>query len=374
MRAGKLYPPAGARRGALQEPENSTLPRGHAGEHSTHYEETMPGGKEEWEQGWRKFERTIRQESRFFSRSAAAQLSTLFDTIDKMRTAKGAPLVVDAGPGTGYAHLFRARVFHSDESLERALERPDRELASPPSHLTNAGRMNAKGISVFYGASTPATALAEVRPPVGSKVAIAQFDITRSLRLLDLTVLNDVHESGSIFDPGYADRLGRMMFLRGLTKRIARPVMPNDQDAEYLTTQAIADFLATESKVPLDGILYPSVQVDGRGLNVVLFHKASKCAELDIPKETEISATAYPGSEEDPDYHYWVLETVLSEPKAKNERKRRTIAVHPLDEPADCDARGNTLSVDAGSLIILHVKAVAFDTVNFKVYRRRRFN
>jgi len=61
--------------------------------------------------------------------------------------------------------------------------RPDRDMGAPPSSLPAAGRMNAKGISTFYGATDPQIALAEVRPPVGSQVAIAYFEIIRPLRL-----------------------------------------------------------------------------------------------------------------------------------------------------------------------------------------------
>ena len=46
------------------------------------------------------------------------------------------------------------------------------------------GRMNAAGISVFYGATDDETAIAGVRPPVGSWVATATFEVIRPLRLL----------------------------------------------------------------------------------------------------------------------------------------------------------------------------------------------
>jgi RES domain len=192
--------------------------------------------------------------------------------------------------------------------------------------------MNAKGITVFYGATTPEIALAEVRPPVGSQVAIARFEITRPLRLLDLTALAEVHEHGSIFDPGYADRLGRMMFLRTLSARMARPVMPDDQETVYLPTQAIADYLATEGKVPLDGILFPSVQVGGSGDNIVLFHKAARCAELDIPEGTEIEARTYSVDEDGPEPDYSVTEEVPPEEQGDEEAGEppfRHRALHP---------------------------------------------
>jgi hypothetical protein len=60
--------------------------------------------------------------------------------------------------------------------------------------------MNAQGISVFYGATDASVAIAEVRAPVGGRVAVAKFRITRPLRFLDLTALKDVHVMGSIFD------------------------------------------------------------------------------------------------------------------------------------------------------------------------------
>ena len=244
-----------------------------------HYEEIMPGD-EEWQMGWSDFEKTIKSESRFFSRKAADQLCKIFESIDEMATARGDSPIVNAGPNTEYTHLYRARVFQSDQMLKRAMARPDKELAAPPSLKAAGGRMNATGISTFYGATKLSTALAEVRPPVGSQIASARFKITRPLRLLDLASLADILEVGSIFDPDFAYRIGRAKFLRRLCRLIERPIMPDDQSSEYLVTQAIADFLATEAQTQLDGILYSSAQVSEDGLNAILFHKASRCCLL----------------------------------------------------------------------------------------------
>lgn len=339
----------------------------------THYEEIMPGD-EEWQESWRLFERTIKSEARFFSRMAATQLSELFDTIDEMRTRQGRPLVIDAGPDTEYTHLYRARVFQSDNELRPALIRPDKELSAPPSRFATAGRMNARGISVFYGATSVQTALAEVRPPVGSQVAVAKFDIVRPVKLLDLTALSELHETGSIFDSEYTYRLGRMMFLRKLSNRIARPVMPHDQEFEYLPTQAIADFLATEGKVPLDGILYPSVQVDGAGLNAVLFHNASRCKELEFPKGTELGANTYTHYDDGPEPDYYVFERVPPEKETQDDKKPFT-AFDPdhlqWSDLSDYDDREETLSIDLDSVKVHLINAVRFDTFDFKVTRHR---
>lgn len=338
-----------------------------------HYEEIMPGD-DEWQEGWRLFERKIKTEARFFSRTAAAQLSELFDTIDEMKTRDGRPLIVGAGPNTQYSHLYRARPFQSDEQLERAMIRPDRELGAPPAHIASSGRMNARGISVFYGATSVKTALAEVRPPVGSQVAVARFDIIRPLELLDLTALSDVHETGSIFDPGYAYRLGRMMFLKKLCGRMARPVMPDDQESEYLPTQAVADYLATEGKVPLDGIVFPSVQINGAGLNVVLFHKAARCKEMDIPQGTEFTTRTYSLYEEGPEPDYSVIEEIP--PKAEKVENIGSkgvfnLASIPWIDLNNVDDREETLSIDADSLRVHDVKSIEINTENFHVRRCR---
>ncbi|RWD81350.1 MAG: RES domain-containing protein [Mesorhizobium sp.] len=340
-----------------------------------HYEEIMPGDRE-WRESWWEFERSIRSEARFFSRTAAQKLGALFDDIDRMRTRGGAPLIVSAGPETNLTLFFRARVFQSDSKLVSALERPDLHLAAPPNSLAAAGRMNAKGISTFYGATDPSIALAEVRPPVGSQVAVAKFEIIRPLKLLDLNALKDVHERGSIFDPDYADRLSRMMFLRSLCDRMARAVMPDDQDFEYLPTQATADFLATEGKVPLDGILFPSPQAGSAGLNAVLFHKASKCEALPLPKGTKIEASTAQQYAEGWEREYTVWETVPKQEPEKPKVKPQGLSFFHMktadwEENRDGDSRLPTLRIDPNSVQVHVVNAINIDSSPHQVTRYR---
>jgi hypothetical protein len=342
-----------------------------------HYEEIMPRD-EHWQQEWDSFEKQIKTEARFFSRTAAAHLGKLFDRIDEMRTGDGRSLVETIGPETNITHLYRGRVFQSEEPLQKAMKRPDLELSAPPAWAAASGRMNAKGISVFYGATTPEVALAEVRPPVGSWVALVRFEIIRPLRLLDLVALGNVLELGSIFDPNYAYRLGRMMFLRTLSRRMSRPVMPDDQEMEYLPTQAIADYLSTEGQASLDGILFPSVQVGGNGVNAALFYKASRCEELEIPDGTEISARTFSMYEDGPERDFFVSETVLPEKDetvVENERRRPppfTPSLGDRDEWPDADPRERTLRVDVDSLRVHEVSAVQIETQSHSV-RRHRF-
>lgn len=331
-----------------------------------------------WQEEWRDFERALKTEARFFNRTAAAYLGSIFQGIEGMSTRDGRPLVIDAGPTTALTAFYRARAFQSDERLVTALCRPDQHLGSPPSGAAGAGRMNARGISVFYGANEARVAIAEVRPPVGSQVAVARFEIIRPLRLLDLTALGDVAEGGSVFDPGLAGRMERAMFLRSLSQRITRPVMPDDEAFEYLPTQAIADFLATESEPCLDGIVFPSVQAAGNVLNVVLFHKAARVEAVEVPEGTEIEAQTGQMYEEGWEAEYAVIERVPPTPEPEAEADEggggwpefRALA-GVSEQSADADYREPALRIDLDSIRVHQVQRVVFETVEYPVQRHR---
>ncbi|MDF4003544.1 RES family NAD+ phosphorylase [Luteibacter sp. PPL552] len=211
---------------------------------------------------WRQMVESLRAEARLFNPKTSAVLERVFGPILSDKTRKGSGVIVDAGPDTARTALFRARVFQSLEVLERALHHPAREIGAPPPGVGRAGRMNAKGISVFYGATSADTAVAEVRPPVGSHVVVGQFTISRPLRLLDLNALADIVPGGgrSYFDPSTKDVVARHDFLRSLCDQLVMPVMPEFEDDGYLITQLIADFLATHADLALDGIQFQSVQ------------------------------------------------------------------------------------------------------------------
>lgn len=327
-----------------------------------------------WMMEWRSFDESLRSEARFFSKSAEQHLASIFDQLEILETRDGRPVVLDAGPETSLREVFRARVFQDDSSLEDALMRPDRHLGPPPSRLANAGRMNARGISVFYGANSEAVALAEVRPPVGSRVAVARFEIVRPVRLLDLTAFNGVIARGSIFDAGYAARLERSAFLRTLSQRLARPVMPDDEAFAYLATQAVADYLSTDYEKRLDGIIYPSVQAGGSARNVVLFFKAARVEELSIPEGTEISASLYSyGEDEGPDYSV-VERTPPEQAKQDNNKSkfplttfgRTSLFIFEREE-----WREKTLRVDAKNIHVHHIEAVEIKSTASRVLRHR---
>ena len=233
--------------------------------------------------------------------------------------------------------------------------------------------MNSQGVSVFYGATDKAVALAEVRPPVGSRVLLGRFEITRRLRLLDIEALRKLNVDGSIFDPAYIDKLRKAKFLGWLSTRITQPVMPDDEAFDYLPTQAIADFLATRSEPNLDGIIYPSVQGTEGAANVVLFHKASRVQTLDIPEGTEIEVYSRHYTEEGAETDYSVYEKVPSRSEGEKPTNIDPLLGVPIygGVPQDADDREVTLVVDVEALEVRHVRAVEYFTDDHEVSRVR---
>ena len=233
--------------------------------------------------------------------------------------------------------------------------------------------MNACGISVFYGATDPSVAIAEVRPPVGSNAAVAKFNIIRPLRLLDLTALEDVHDGGSIFDPFLKGRLERAAFLQSLGKRITKPVMPDDEAFDYLATQAIADFLATENEPRLDGIIFQSAQ-SKKGRNVVLFHKAARVAELELPDGTEFEVRSGYNTEDGWEIDYAVSECVPPSPAAPPKVEDNVLRPFPqVGTPYqwDGDFRIKTLRIDPASVEVHQIDWVDVKSTPYKVTRDR---
>jgi len=332
------------------------------------YYEKKGASDEKWQTEWNRFKMSIKTNTRFFNKEGAKHLSSVFDGIEHMKTINDRQVIRDIGPGTDISFLYRARVFQSDEKLKSALCYPDLQLGPPPTEFAPSGRMNAKGISVFYGATETKTALAEVRPPVGSKVTIAKFELLRPLRMLDLTALSYMHFDGSIFDDAYSRLVSKNMFLKGFGERLSRPVMPDEQDFEYLPTQAIADFLSSESDLNLDGIIFSSAQSD-LGLNAVLFHKASRIKLIKRSKETTVSASLlgwddFQGqSVED----YRVTETIpFSEKEEPITAVDEFIATYLTDE---YENRDFTLNIDVNSITVEYIKKVEVDSSSSSVLR-----
>lgn len=76
----------------------------------------------------------------------------------------------------------------------------------PLPHSAREGRVNPKGIPCLYLADDKDTAMAEIRPWVGSYISVGQFKTLRNLNLVDCSVK---HAQGLTFyhtEPAPAER------------------------------------------------------------------------------------------------------------------------------------------------------------------------
>ena len=256
------------------------------------------------ESEWNQMERSLRDEARFVNPFAAQVLEKVFGSIEQFFAADATTAILTVGPGQPIHTFQRARVFSDEEAMTKALLHPERHLGPPPAGIGAAGRMNAKGVSVFYGATSAETAIAEVRPSVGSIVVTAEFEVIRPLRLLNLEQLSLIQPNNglSYFEPMRLAEAERCAFFKALKDRLLMPVMPELVDQGYLITQAIADFLSMHHTLAVDGIFFPSVQTPQGvahtdGHNVILFNKA--CAVLRSESKHAASSVSLWEREED---------------------------------------------------------------------------
>ena len=352
------------------------------------YEERGP---DDWDfrDTWAAFCSEIRSRARFFSNYAEEALGSIFGDLTTHRASGDRPVIREITPDDEDRFVWRARKAQSTKGLKAILKSPAREIGPPPSRLAKGGRMNAPGIPVFYGAMEESTCVAEARAPVGSHVVVARFELLRPVRLLDFDALTEVYVEGSHFDPDYATREGRAAFLRRLVREISRPVMPQDEAFEYLTTQAVAEYLANKVEPRLDGIIFHSSQTGGTGRNLVLFNHACGVAPYDLPEGTEVTfliRRADEDDEDDEDGDITVFETVPADPPEDAAPSApREIFADLMDvffSPPRWDKDGDeedepptygdpTLRLDLGSVVVLDIKNVQYGHNRRDVIRHR---
>ena len=241
--------------------------------------------------------------------------------------------------------------------------------------------MNPAGIPVFYGALDKATCVSEIRPSVGSYVVLGKFELLRKVILLDLDALDKVYVDVSYFDSEYAIRRGRAAFLRQLVGEISKPIMPQAEDAEYIATQAVAEYLANVVSPQLDGIVFRSSQTGAVGQNVVLFNHARGVERDTIPKGAEIEV--YPHHDDEDGWEdtairaFRILPSDLpKEAPLRYEPRdlldalinRISSEIQPVRYEPQITHLEPTLRLDIESVVVLEIKAVQYTHECIPVY------
>ncbi len=250
---------------------------------------------EPW-QLWQHFVWSSKHQRRFLDADLKAMLDELFGDImpfvqpapdglfSKPEEAVQSPFFT-VNPGDELSVVFRGRLVKSAEEAEEFAQNAGRELGPPPSSSATPGRMNAAGISVFYGAFSLEACVAEVRPRIGGLVAIGRFRMIRPLRLLDFTTFQKHFLRESVFAPDHARRQGILHFLKQIGDIIASPVQPHEELTDYIPTQILGEYL--RARYDIDGLIYPPAQMAfpqddsdeatrRKRSNAVIFHHAAR--------------------------------------------------------------------------------------------------
>lgn len=325
-----------------------------------------------WEDKWHDLEQSIKNESRFFNREVERTLDEVFAGLDNLKTKTGKPVIVQAGPQSEHIKsLFRARVHSSVNSLEKTLVSPETELGPPPGSLASAGRMNPRGIAVFYGALELQTAITEVRPHVGSYVVVGKFDLIEQLRLVDLTALREVaSDSTELFDPKTYHLQQQTIFLELLSQKISKPIHPHEAEIEYITTQVIAEYLSQS----FDGLVFSSAQKSDQQNNVVLFHASSRVKPIHAQANEEVKVHLYDSYTYDSTTMSPRVITWKDKPLKSKDTLIENIGPFHFDDDTHLDhfsdPRAHTLKLDKDNLFVTEIQGIEYEYHSAKVEHR----
>lgn len=142
-------------------------------------------------------------------------------------------------------------------SRDRMVPRPD---------LVGDGRANPCGIACLYLAEHPDTAMAEVRPFLGSLITLAKFEVVRDLSLVDCTL--DKRRSSEFLTQNQPDAQDKEDGVWGdIAHAFSEPVAPDEPKSSYVPTQILAEAFRGNG---YDGVIYNSL-LHRDGKNVALF-------------------------------------------------------------------------------------------------------
>jgi hypothetical protein len=202
----------------------------------------------------------------------------------------------------------------------------------PPEHITERGRLNKVGQSIFYCSDREDTAVLEKRPEQGEILTILECDLIDP-NVQPFIAEVGIHEHPGRLNPKYGGTPPEQdIQLKDFTRRegiqetspllrqflvdeFQRIVEPG-HDYEYKITIAIAEILINEPElvdikgnvVPdkgIDGLCYPSIAADSKGVNVAL--KTEAADRLYKPISCKVCRV-----EEVKDIAYYVLGELIS--------------------------------------------------------------
>lgn len=156
---------------------------------------------------------------------------------------------------------FRARLLNGDDLY------PIEKMGAPPKRVASHGRANPAGIPYLYLASSPETAVSEIRPHTGEFACVAEFLTDEPLHAIDLRSPRKLVSPFLLADASAIGQLrADIPFLERLGDELTRPVVPSGAAIDYIPSQYLCEFI---KKCRYDGVVYRSSV--GTGMNLALF-------------------------------------------------------------------------------------------------------
>ena len=225
-----------------------------------------PNGSEfaSW-RSYQNFARAVRRERRYvWEQEVTAFLDTVLATIrERDRTISEGSILYRAQHGI---------VYREDEDGVDILAYGG-ERMKPLSDRAKEGRANPAGIAMLYLGSSEQTAISEVRPWTGSELSVAQFRISRDVKVIDLSLGHGQTSFQHLFfsellaeKPVSREKKEEAVWI-DIDNAFSRPVTRSDDTADYVPTQILAELFRDNG---YDGLVYRS-QFGETGYNIGLF-------------------------------------------------------------------------------------------------------
>jgi hypothetical protein len=215
--------------------------------------------------GYRHFEQTVKRKTKYFHDDEVRTfLTTVLETSRARRESiKKSSVLWRAQRG----YIWRKENEGQSEEVDVPDAYPPARM-KPQADLVGDGRVNPRGIPCLYLASTQDTAIAEVRPWVGSYISLGQFIVMRNITVVDCS--RDKRIFPLWFVDGEPKEIAaekREEVIWGeIAHAFSRPVTPDEPATEYVPTQVLAEAFRSHG---YDGIVYRSLLASG--YNIALF-------------------------------------------------------------------------------------------------------
>lgn len=155
----------------------------------------------------------------------------------------------------------------------------------PLNKKAKEGRLNPKGIPVLYLSTEQNTAMAEVRPWIGSFISLARFILSSDQNIIDCSDFYNITPIPVLLNFNLTANQKENNVWNDINRAFSMPVTNSDDTADYAPTQIIAELFKEQG---YDGVAYKSAL--GGGLNLVLFDiDSAYVAEVMLYKVENIS-------------------------------------------------------------------------------------